>query len=305
MTFRPSLALRRAAALAAVLVVVTAVASSPAEAAKRKKRRVRKKPVPIPAVARPHDPFEVSFSSGDGVRLLATWKPSPAGASAPAVLLLHAFSRERREVADLADELAARGFSTLALDLRGHGESVWKGGARVSLTPSLQSSPNGFPRDVEAACAWLRSRSPHVGVIGLSLSGNLAALATATGWAEAGVAVSPNADSFGRLVGTRPSSPRGLLVLASEKDPGRADSARRLDAAGHNPKSVVLYKGAAHALELLRTEPAAKVAAFEWLEARLGPLAPPPAPVATIPPSAPDSPRTIPTPGPDSGREGP
>jgi len=49
------------------------------------------------------------------VKLVGTWKPSPAGSSAPAVLFLHAFSRERREVAELADELAARGFSTLAL----------------------------------------------------------------------------------------------------------------------------------------------------------------------------------------------
>ena len=107
----------------AVLAVLTAGASLPAEATTKKKKST-KKPAPIPEVPRPHDPFAVSFQTSDGVKLVATWKPSPAGSSAPAVLLLHAFSRERREVAGLADELAARGFSTLALDLRGHGESV-------------------------------------------------------------------------------------------------------------------------------------------------------------------------------------
>jgi alpha-beta hydrolase superfamily lysophospholipase len=281
----------------ATLAVLMVGTSLPAEAATKKKKST-KKLAPIPEVPRPHDPFEVSFPSSDGVKLVATWKPSPVGSSAPAVLLLHAFSRERREVAELADELATRGFSTLALDLRGHGESVWKGGARIGLSPSLQTSPNGFPRDVEAACAWLRPRASRLGVFGLSLSGNLAALATATGWAEAAVAVSPNADRFEQLAGTRPKSPQGLLVLASEKDPGRAGSARALDAAGRPPKSVSLYPGAAHALALLRGEPTAKALVFDWLDARLGPIAPLPSPVATIPvPGTGPPPATAPTPG--------
>ena len=281
-------------------VVLLAAASSPAEAA-TKKKRTKKKAAAIPEVPRPHDPYEVTFPSSDGVKLVATWKPSPAGASAPAVLLLHAFSRERRELADLADELASRGFSTLALDLRGHGESVWKGGARMGTSPSLQTSPNGFPRDVEAACAWLRPRASRLGVLGLSLSGNLAALATAAGWAEAAVAVSPNADRFESLAGTRPRSPQGLLVLASEKDPGRADSARALDTSGRPPKSVSLYPGTAHALVLLQGEPTAKALVFDWLDARLGPIVPPPSPVATIPaPETGPTPAAEPTPGGES-----
>jgi len=279
--------LLRAASLAAAAALFVSVLAPHAEAATKKRKKARRRPAPIPEVPRPHDPFEVTFSSSDGVRLVATWKPAAEGAAAPAVLLLHAFSRERREVAELADALAARGFSTLALDLRGHGESTRKGGARVGPSPSLQSSPNGFPRDVEAACAWLRARAARVGVVGFSLSGNLAALATAAGWAEAGVAVSANAERFAALAGPRPKTPRGLLVLASRSDPGRDASARRLDAAGLEPKSVVVYPGTAHSLELLRAEPAAQEEAFRWLEARLGPVVPPPAPVVTVVPAEP------------------
>ena len=288
---RAGASLRRAATLGLALALLAGGSAFPAGAATKKKKK--KTPVPT-AAPRPHDPDEVSFPSSDGVKLVATWKPSPGGAAAPSVLLLHPFSRERREMADLAVELGARGFATLALDLRGHGESLWKGGARVGLSPSMQTSPNAFPRDVEAACAWLRSRSPRVGVLGLSLSGNLAALATAAGWAEAGVSVSANAGQLAPLAGTRPASPRGLLVLASEKDPGRAASARTLDASGREPKSVVVYPGSAHALELFRTEPASKAAAFAWLEARLGPVTPPPAPVETVVPVA--TPAPTPTP---------
>jgi alpha-beta hydrolase superfamily lysophospholipase len=301
--FRLGRALEVPLAVLAVLAVLAAGAAFPADAATKRKAAKKTKPpakkeASIPEVPRPHDDFAVSFPSSDGVRLVATWKPAAAGPSAPAVLLLHAFSRERREVASLADEFAARGYSTLALDLRGHGESVWKGGVRLGVSPSLQTSPNGFPRDVEAACAWLKPRASRLGVFGLSLSGNLAALATAAGWAEAAVAVSPNADRFEKLAGTRPTSPVGLLVLASEKDPGRAESARLLENRGRAPKSVVLYPGAAHSLDLLQKEPAAKALAFDWLDARVGPAMPPPAPVATIPvPEPPSTPPAAPTPG--------
>ena len=288
MTFTAGPSLRRRAALLVVTALLAVLVTAPADAATKKKRK--KKAAPVAEVPRPHDPYQVTFSSSDGVRLVASWRPGPGGAAAPAILLLHAFSRERRELTELADELADRGFSTLALDLRGHGESTSKGGARVGLSPSLQGSPNGFPRDVEAACAWLRQRASRVGVLGFSVSGNLAALATASGWAEAGVAVSTNADWLESLAGTRPSAPRALLVLAAEADPGRVESARALDAAGREPKSVVLYPGAAHALELLRSEPAAKTAAFDWLDARIGPVARPPDPVATAVPADPAAP---------------
>lgn len=269
---------RTLAALVLVAAASAALLSPAADAATKKKRKARKAAAPVAEVPRPYDPFEVTFPTSDGVKLVATWKPAASGPSAPAVLLLHAFSRERREVAGAADAFGARGFSTLALDLRGHGESVWKGGARISLGASFQTNPNAFARDVEAACAWLRSRAPRVGVVGFSLSGNLAALATATGWAEAGVAVSANAERLPALAGGRPSKPRGLLVLAAEKDPGRAASARALDAAGSEPKGMTLYPGTAHAVELFRSEPAAQAAAIAWLEARLGPVPPPPAP---------------------------
>ena len=288
--------MRPARTLAALVLVAAAAAAllcPPADAA-TKKKKAKKKAAPVAEVPRPYDPFEVTFPSSDGVKLVATWKPAASGPSAPAVLLLHAFSRERRDVAEVADAFGARGFSTLALDLRGHGESVWKGKARVSLGASLQTSPNAFPRDVEAACAWLRARAPRIGVVGFSLSGDLAALATATGWAESGVAVSANVEPLRVLAGPRPSKPRGLLVLAAEKDPGRAESARALDAAGSEPKGMTLYPGAAHAVELFRAEPAAEAAAIAWLETRLGPVPPPPTPTPTPTPTPEPTPEPAP-----------
>jgi alpha-beta hydrolase superfamily lysophospholipase len=251
-------------------VAFPAVVAPPAEAAAKKKKKT---PEPT-AVPRPADPSRVTIETADGVALAASWRPVPERPAAPAVLLLHDFSRERRDWEPLAAEFTSRGLATLAIDLRAHGESTKKNGKPVPISPRQMSDPNGFPRDVEAACRWLRDRAPKVGVVGLSLGGSLAVLASAAGLVDAAVVVSTNADRLGSLAGSRPTAARAALFIASEQAPQRAESARGLYAAAAEPKTLLLVPGAAHNLVLFREHPEAKAAMFDWLSARLG-AAPP------------------------------
>ncbi len=270
-------------------VVIPALLARPVEGATKRIRR-RKTPEPT-AVPRPADPYRVTIETADGVALAASWRPVPERPAAPAVLLLHDFSRERRDWEALAPEFTVQGFATLAIDLRAHGESTKKNGKPIPISPRQMSDPNGFPRDVDAACRWLRERSPKLGAVGLSLGGNLAILASAAGLVEADVIVSTNADRLAALAGGRPKVPRGALFIASELAPGRADSARALMDAAVEPKKLLLVPGAAHNLVLFREHPEAKAAMFDWLAARLGatPLPVPiPAPSPTpVPPPTP------------------
>ncbi|MBL8113715.1 MAG: alpha/beta fold hydrolase [Acidobacteria bacterium] len=273
-----SAVLKKSYVLAAALVAAALVFAAPLSAATAKKKKPRaKKPraaqtrkAEPPPVPRPPDPNRVTIRSADGVRLAATWRPNPARSDAPALLLVHDFARERREWTALADELASLGFATLALDLRGHGESTQQDGKpNVRPSPTLLRSPSGFPRDVEAACAWLRERAPAVGVLGVSVGGSLALLATASSWADAAVAVSVNTDKLPFLAGGRPTHAKGTLVLATEKDPGRKASAEEIHSAAEEPKGMKLYPGAAHNFALFTAHPDAKQLAFAWLTARL------------------------------------
>jgi len=59
---------------------------------------------------------------GDGVELAADVRGEPF---APPVLLLHGGGQTRHAWTKTADELATRGWRTVALDLRGHGDSDW------------------------------------------------------------------------------------------------------------------------------------------------------------------------------------
>ncbi|MDZ4296063.1 MAG: alpha/beta fold hydrolase, partial [Patescibacteria group bacterium] len=65
----------------------------------------------------------VTFSTADGVAIVGDHYAGPTGLS-PAVVLLHMLPAERASWAGLARALQAEGFQALAIDLRGHGESV-------------------------------------------------------------------------------------------------------------------------------------------------------------------------------------
>lgn len=244
---------------------------------------------------RPTDPTRVSLTTVDGVVLAASWRPLAERPQAPGLLLVHNFSRDRREWEGLAPLFAARGFATLAIDLRGHGESTTRSGSgdAVRLSPRLLTDPNGFPRDVEAACAWLRQRSGRVGAVGLSTGGLLAVVASASLWVEAAVSISANADALARLAGPRPTAAVGLLALASESDPGRAASARALVASATEPKRFLVLPGAAHNLALLSEKPEARDAVLDWLAARLG-ATPLPAPSPAVSPTPAPTPPPLP-----------
>jgi alpha-beta hydrolase superfamily lysophospholipase len=268
--------------------LVFGLASGTAEAAKKKKRR-SPEPTPVP---RPADPYRVTIPTADGVALAASWRPVEGNAKASGVLLIHDFSRERREWEPFAEELHGLGFATLSFDLRAHGESTKKAGATITISPRLLGDPAGFPRDVAAAAAWLRTKSPKTAAVGLSVGGYLALLASSRGQVDAAVALSVNEPRVVSLAGGAPVTPRGALVLACTQDPGRADSAKKLLAASSEPKRMLLFPGGSHNLAVLREHPDAKAAAFAWLAERLGAPAPP-APTASAPP-APAPPATAP-----------
>jgi hypothetical protein len=102
---------------------------------------------------------------------------------------------------------------------------------------------------------------------------------------DAAVAISVNEPRASRLAGGRQVTPRAVLLLACEADPGRSESAHKLLAASADPKRMLLFPGGAHNLAVLREHPEAKRVAVAWLAERLGVALP-----ATAPPPAPTPP---------------
>jgi pimeloyl-ACP methyl ester carboxylesterase len=97
------------------------------------------------------------FTMPDGVELVAdTW----GAPDRPPVLLLHGGGQTRHAWKRTAQELAERGFHTLAMDLRGHGESGW--------SPDGNYAIDRYAADVRAVAGTF-ARKPIL--VGASLGG--------------------------------------------------------------------------------------------------------------------------------------
>jgi uncharacterized protein len=120
----------------------------------------RPTPSDVPKIAANEE--RVVMKTADGVGIAGSFFPVSDGA-APVILLLHGNGASRAQFKEHVVWLNAAGYSALAIDLRGHGES---GGDQKSF--GLFES-----RDADAALNWIRSERPYsgIGVIGVSLGG--------------------------------------------------------------------------------------------------------------------------------------
>jgi len=219
----------------------------------------------VPAAAE----SRVGILTADGVAIAGTYY-EPARRPAPMVLLLHMPTRNRGDWVSLGRRLAESGVGTLAIDLRGHGESG--AGAESEPTAVLESSL----RDVEAALAWL-SRRPEaipgrLGLVGASGGANLAVLAAAADPSvQAIVLLSVTLDFRGlrtaaafQKFGTRPA-----LLIASHEDSYAARSARDVSTKAPGPREVWLLDGAGHGSVMVSRHPDLVSSMVDWLSARL------------------------------------
>jgi len=95
----------------------------------------------------------VYFKTSDGVRIAAEYT-APAATGAPVFVLLHGLGAGRGEWRVFRATLAARGYGTLALDARGHGESG--GGSYRTFTTS--GAWTAIEKDLDAAADFLAHR---------------------------------------------------------------------------------------------------------------------------------------------------
>lgn len=94
--------------------------------------------------------------------LVATyWAAKSSGGNiAPGVVLVHQPGGKRDDLAEVAVRLHKQGFAVLALDLRGHGESIGKDKPWLELTEDERSRSWTFAlRDLRGGASWLAKQS--------------------------------------------------------------------------------------------------------------------------------------------------
>lgn len=195
-------------------------------------------------------PTEVEIPGDDGLTLRGVFTPGIDGHGA-AVLMLHMYAADRTTWTPLVEALASAGIASLAIDLRGHGQTEgdedW-----VSAR-----------KDVAATIAFLRSLPgvdpEEVGIAGASIGANLSLVqAAADPESVAAVALlSPGLDYFrvriDGLAGQVGDVP--LFLAAAEDDRYSAETVRTIAAQSSGTPDLLVYEGVAHGTGLFTTHP--------------------------------------------------
>ncbi len=121
----------------------------------------------------------VSIKTTDGVQLVADFYPAVVE-KAPAVILLHMYRSRRSAWDPLVPKLHEAGFAVLAIDMRGHGESVEPSSMELVKRVAERDASlfNSMYWDVEASYSFLSGEKgvdmTRVGIVGASVGTSVA-----------------------------------------------------------------------------------------------------------------------------------
>ncbi len=154
------------------------------------------------------EPREVELRTADGMTLKAQlYEPRGGGETKPAIVALHMEGADCTTWAAVAPEFARRGFSLLAVDMRGHGGSRTQGGE--DLGPKVDARDpdlfNAMVNDALAGVAYARGSlladGKKIGVLGAAAGGSVAIQAAKKDKTIAAVmSVSPASNACGITV---------------------------------------------------------------------------------------------------------
>ena len=174
-------------------------------------------------------PTGPEFQTYDLVKLRASFElPQGVPAPIPAVLFLHGYGEDRKVWQDFQKQFLQQGWAVMALDLRGHGESLIKNQRPLQASPEWRNNPREFPLDVAPALDWLKKQprlnSSKIVIVGYDVGANLALLASGKlREVRTVVAVNPNAKESLQIAGSSQDFvPRSALVVV--EDAAQAES---------------------------------------------------------------------------------
>jgi len=193
------------------------------------------------SATKPAEARSVSFHTEDGVVIVGDYyAPEPkSDEKAPIVILLHMNRCDRSTWKPLVPYLHAAGFAVLAIDMRGHGESLEPKAFNLKQRVEKGDSKlyQAMHQDVAAAYVWLAAQEnvdpARFALIGASVGCSVALdYAARDRSVDAIVCLTPGTNYLG-LDSTGPirrCESRSILMLTAKAEAGAANELRRIAA---------------------------------------------------------------------------
>lgn len=234
------------------------------------------RPAPLPPSSMPE---KVQFTTSDGVTIVGTYTP---GSAPKAVLLLHMLPATKESWDPIVPRLVAAGFHTLAIDLRGHGESRVRGDEAIDYREFSDAEHQASRKDVDAALVWLQAKGitqDKIGVVGASIGANLA-LDALSRYVRLPTAVLLSAGLNYRGIETRPAARnlrlgQSVFFVGGEGDIQGTESAADMantiatDLPGAARREVVRWGDSEHGTNLFRPHPELLTKIVQWLQSTI------------------------------------
>lgn len=208
----------------------------------------------------------VEYRTRDGVQIAGVWQQ---GTGNQALLCVHMMPATKESWQSFAKEATKRGFSVLAIDLRGHGESTM--GGELLYTAFSDAEHEASRLDIEAALDVLASKGfskEQVALVGASIGANLA-LVTLGDYPTIplAVALSPGLNYHGVIplssLRALPKTQRALLIASSE-DAGSYQAMERFEEASIQVEIRPVHD-LGHGTRMLEADPTLTGSILDWL----------------------------------------
>lgn len=214
---------------------------------------------------------KISFKTADSVLIYGNWRE--AGKGSLAVLCLHMMPATKESWSEFQEKLFGAGYSSLAIDLRGHGESINGSGARLDYKEFSDNEHAAKINDVVAAVFWMQKNgveAEKMVLIGASIGANLAiqflaehpdipgAAALSPGLDYKGIVAMPLAKALARN--------QRLFLSASDDDPESYNAAQKINEISLAKTKLRLFHNSGHGTNMFKTEPHLMDELLDWLK---------------------------------------
>ncbi len=206
----------------------------------------------------------ISLETRDGVQIVADFVES----GKTGVLLVHMMPANRKSWIPFSQKLNEKEYTTLAIDLRGHGESE---GGPLGYKNFSEDEHQASLADLEAGADFLKSKAiEKLILVGASIGANLSLIYLADhSEARAAVLLSPGLNYRGVKTeepASKVKSDQAVFFVASQDDHDAVPMAERLYTVTGGKKNIKIFMDAGHGTTIFEKNPEFIDEVIHWIE---------------------------------------